>query len=431
MTAKLYSMTPYATQVKNPPARLFTSHSGWYNIRDMATQRITRYIFKEITIPTLLAMVIFSFVLVMGRLLQLVEMVVNKGVSLFEILSLFTHLLPTFFIIIIPFSLFLGILIGFGRLSSESEIIALKSSGVSLYVLTTPAILLGLVGTLVVGWLTISAQPKGRHTFDQKIFSLANSQITSTIRPGIFNNDFDDLVIYTKSIDEISGEMKEIFISDQRSGNSPVLIFAQQGQVYTDPKSLRMTLHLQTGSIHHRKLGSAKDSYLAARFGSYDLNLSLGQEGSSGNKRRKKYNRMTLSELKESIASQEDPRTINVMRTEIQERFSLAMVPLIFALLGVPLGIQSTRSGKGGGFAKALGITLLYYALLTTARTAGQDGLLPPYVAMWIPNILMLAGGIYLFMLHARERRLEWLARFSYRLDDAFTRILARKNRPS
>jgi len=422
-------MLPYEAQGKNPPARLFTSHSGWYNIRVMATPRITRYIFKEITIPTILAMVIFSFVLVMGRLLQLVEMVVNKGVSILDILSLFTHLLPTFFIIIIPFSLFLGILIGFGRLSSESEIIALKSSGVSLYSLTKPALFLGLIGTLMVGWLTVSAQPRGRHAFDQEIFTLANSQISSSIRPGIFNSEFDGLVIYTGQVDEMTGKMQDIFISDQRSGNSPVIIFAQQGQVYSDPETLRMTLHLQTGTIHRRKLEDNKEGYQAARFGSYDLNLSLNREGTPQAKHNKKYNRMTLDELNTVLNHQTDPRIHNIIHTEIQERFSLALAPFVFALLGVPLGIQSTRSGKGGGFAKALGITLLYYALITTARTAAQDGLLPPLISMWAPNVLLLGGGTYLFTLHARERRLEWLERLTYRIDDAFTRILARKNR--
>jgi len=397
----------------------------------MATPRITRYIFKEITVPSLLAMVIFSFVLVMGRLLQLVELVVNKGVSIIEILSLFTHLLPTFFIIIIPFSLFLGILIGFGRLSSESEIIALKSSGVSLYSLTKPAILLGILGTLLVGWMTVSAQPRGRYAFDQKIFNLANTQISSSIRPGIFNTEFDDLVIYTGAADEVTGEMRDIFISDQRSGGSPVLIFAQKGQVYSDPDSLRMTLHLQTGSIHHRKVGTDKDSYQTVRFGSYDINLSLNRDGEKKAKRTKKYNRMTLGEIKAALKQENDPRTANILRTEIQERFSLALAPLVFALLGVPLGIQSTRSGKGGGFAKSLGITLIYYALLTAARTAGQDGLLHPAVAMWAPNVLMLGAGSYLFSLYARERRIEWFDRLTFRIDDAFTRILARKNRNS
>ena len=395
----------------------------------MATPRISRYILKEITVPTLLAMVIFSFVLVMGRLLQLVELVVNKGISLFEILSLFSHLLPTFFIIIIPFSLFLGILIGFGRLSSESEIIALKSSGVSLYSLAKPAIVLGILGSLFVSWLTLSAQPRGRYAFDQKIFRLANTQISTSIRPGIFNTDFDDLVIYTASIDEASGQMRNVFISDRRSEDTPIIIFARSGQIYSDPESLRMTLRLQQGNIHRRKIESGKENYQTANFGSYDLNLSLDSSGGAGDKRPKKINRMTLSEIRASLPKQENSRVINAMQTEIQERFSLALAPLLFALLGVPLGIQATRSGKGGGFAKALGITLIYYAMLTTARTAGVDGILSAYISMWLPNILTLMAGLYLFNLQAREKRIEWLDRVAFVLDDAFTRILARKNR--
>ncbi len=397
----------------------------------MATRRITRYILKEITAPTLVAMVIFCFVLVMGRMLQLVELVVNKGVPLQELLSLFTHLLPTFFIIIIPFSLFLGILIGFGRLSSESEIIALKSGGISLYSMTWPVMILGICGTLLVCWLSVVEQPRGRHAFDQKIFRLANSQIGGSIRPGIFNSDFDNLVIYAGEIDETSGAMREVFIADSRSNSSPVIIFARNGKVLSDPDTLRMTLRLEQGNIHRRKLDSGTESYQAARFGTYDLNLSLDRENGNQTSRPKKINRMSFDELRTAIRQSGEEDSQNAMRTEIHERFALAFAPFVFALLGVPLGIQSTRSGKGGGFAKALGVTLLYYALLTTARTAGHDGLLPPVVAMWLPNLLLLTGGGYLFTLHAKERRLEWLDRLGYRIDDTFTRILARKNRPS
>jgi lipopolysaccharide export system permease protein len=396
----------------------------------MATARISRYVLKEITVPTIVAMVIFCFVLVMGRLLKLVELVVNKGVPILEILSLFTHLLPTFFIIIIPFSLFLGILIGFGRLSAESEIIALKSGGVSLFSLIKPVLLLGIIGSLLVGWLSVYAQPSGRHAFDQKIFRLANEQIGSSIRPGIFNTDFDNLIIYTGSLDEVTGEMRDVFISDNRSAQSPVIITASKGLVLSDPETLRMTLRLERGNIHRRKLEAGNENYQAARFGSYDLNLSLDKGSGAGTKRPKKINRMTFSEIQLALTKNHDTKTLNAMQTEIHERFSLSLAPLVFAILGVPLGIQSTRSGKGGGFAKALGITLIYYALLTTARTAGHDGLLPPFVAMWIPNGLMLSGGVYLFLLHARERRLEWLDRITYWIDDTFTRVLARKNRP-
>ena len=398
----------------------------------MATPRITRYIFKEITIPTLMSMVIFCFVLVMGRLLQLVELVVNKGVPVVEILSLFVHLLPTFFIIIVPFSLFLGILIGFGRLSSESEIIALKSSGVSLYSLTTPAIILGLIGTLVVAWLSVSAQPRGRHAFDQQIFRLANTQISTSIRPGIFNSEFDDLVIYTAHVNETTGEMRDLFISDSRAGTSPVVIFARTGQVYNDPESLRMTLRLNDGTIQRRDTRSGKESYQVAKFGIYDVNMSLGDEDKGAAARKtKKINRMSYTEIRSAMATSDDKAVVSAMQTELHERFSLAMAPLVFALLGVPLGIQSTRSGKGGGFAKALGITLVYYAMLTAARTAGSDGLLPAPLVMWAPNLVMMCGALYLFSLHARERRLEWLDRLAYSIDDTFTRILARKNRPS
>ncbi|MCF6178825.1 MAG: LptF/LptG family permease, partial [Geopsychrobacter sp.] len=168
----------------------------------MKTRRINRYIFFETLTPTLLGLIVFTFILIMGRLPSLTELVVNKGVPLFSIFKLFSYLLPTFLSITIPLSFLLGILLAFGRLSSDGEFIALKSTGISLYTLLIPILSFSLVCVLITAGLTLFGEPFGKAAFRDQIFTMASNRASIGIQGGVFNDSFDDLVIYAETMDD-------------------------------------------------------------------------------------------------------------------------------------------------------------------------------------------------------------------------------------
>src|ERR1700687_2618651 len=126
-------------------ARCIYKVSGFhYDPRSVRT--INRYILREISVPFALGLAVFTLILLIARILKLVEMVVNRGVPLLEVLKLFSYILPAFLEVTVPMALLLAVIVAFGRLSSDSEIVALKTSGVSLYQLTRPvAVFAGLV----------------------------------------------------------------------------------------------------------------------------------------------------------------------------------------------------------------------------------------------------------------------------------------------
>ena len=343
-------------------------------------------------------------------------------------LQLFVYLLPTFFIIIVPFSLFLGILLAFGRLSADSEVIALKASGISLYRLATPVVALGVIGCLLVAFLTLWAQPRGKWAFQQQLFSLVNSQTNATIQPQVFNTDFPGMLLFVEHVEEATGAMRQVFIADTRVAGPPVLILAASGRVVPDPRTLRLTLRLENGSLHRRGEHAREETYQVVQFARYDLNLGLDRSQEANPPQTKKRHRMTHAELLSGLAASSHPQERNAFLVELHERFSLAGAPFIFALLGIPLGIRSNRSGKGGGFAKALGVTLLYYALLTAARTVGEEGALPPALVVWAPNTLFLASAAWLFSMSAREKRIEWIDRTIERLEEILARVMRRRS---
>ena len=157
----------------------------------MSNPRINRYILREITIPMGLALSIFTFVLLMGRILKLVELVINKGVPPADIARLFLCLMPSFLIVTLPLSFLLGVMLGFGRLSSDREIMACKASGISLYQLAFPVILLALLTCLGNASLTLMIRPASETAFREQLFKISASRASIAIQPNVFNDSFD------------------------------------------------------------------------------------------------------------------------------------------------------------------------------------------------------------------------------------------------
>ena len=375
----------------------------------MPNLRIHRYILKEISLPALLSLLIFTFVLLMGRIPRLTELVINKGVPLGEMLQLFSYLLPTFFSITVPLSFLLGILLAFGRFSADSEFIALKACGISLYSLLKPVLILAFCCSLLTAWLTISVEPAGKSAFRGKLFEIASSRASVGIRAGVFNDDFDGIVLYAGGMDERRGIMQNVFISDEREGETSATILAQQGRFIPDPSNYSMTLQLNNGSIHRQPKGNNNSTYQLIGFSNYSINLDLGNQLAAAEGRHRSRGELSWSELQTAQRDSKSTKDLLRLAVEKHKRIAIAFAPLVFALVGVPLGLQSNRSGKGAGFALALAISLVYYLLLSIASTIAGKGMVPVAVALWLPNICFLCGGSYFLHRTAVERPLKLL----------------------
>lgn len=382
----------------------------------MSTTRIHRYIAREIAVPALLGLLIFTFVLLMGRILKLVELVVNKGVPLGEILQLFAYLMPAFLVITLPLAFLLGVLLGFGRLSADNEVVALRASGIPIYGMLRPVLLLAVVCSLITGWLTLYGEPAGQNAFRDQVFEIASSRANVGILPRVFNDEFDGLVLYAGDVDERQGEMRGVFISDERIGATPAVILASQGRVISDQEQRILTLRLENGTIHRRPVDKKADTYQVIGFTTYDINLNMGQQLTDGSGRQKKLREYPLPELWSKLQSSQTAQERRPVSVELHKRFALPLAPLVFALVGVPLGIRSHRSGKGGGFATALAIFMAYYICATFAETLALESAFPIVATLWAPNLLFLSAGLLLLRQAAKERSLPMLER----LTDAF-----------
>ncbi len=370
----------------------------------MLTKRIDRYIFREIATPTLLSLVIFTFVLVAGRTLKLAELVINNGVPLRDILLLLADLLPSFLSITLPLAILLGTLLAFSRLSADAEIVALKASGVSLFRLLRPALLLAICACLLTAALTLYLKPLGYTGFRAQIFKILTQRTSVGLQEHIFQTEFPGLVLYANHLDESSGQMDGVFISDQRVGSTPSTIVAESGHFISDSGRQTMTLQLGKGQIHRYLQDASQDTYQVVDFNHYAINLAVEQTGpGQGQQKIKELPLPALFRLSQS------PTSVAAgykARAELHQRFSMIPTPLLFVLLALPLGIQSNRSGKGGGFAIGLIVYLAYYMTVSFATTLVVEQHWPAALCLWTPPLLFLLVGAALFLQALRERRL-------------------------
>jgi len=387
----------------------------------MLIRRIQRYIAGEILAPTLLGVFIFTLVALMGRILRLAELVLNKGVPFGEIALLFACMMPQFLVLTLPLSFLMGILLAFGRLSADAEVIALKASGVSLWQMLKPALWLAVAISVITAALSLSVVPASNTAFRTKIFELLTQRATVGIRPQVFNADFDGLVLYATGLDDTSGGLNGVFISDQRLGKTPSIITARNGRLLSDPDDLILSLHLENGAIHRKSNRKGDETYQVINFSAYDINLDIGDQLPSGTTRKRKDSELSFPELYSAWQTEAEGKRHNQLAVEMLHRLTLPITPLFFALVGLPLGIQTTRSGRGGGFALGLLVFLVYYVLHSLSKTLAVDAGFSPLLVLLSPTVFTVAG--LLMLRHAlRERRFQLLDRTQEALHNFFIR---------
>ena len=370
---------------------------------------VDRYILKELVPPFFLGLVLFTFVLLLNRIFKLTDLIVSKGVPLLTVFKLIGNIMPSFLTLTIPMAVLLAALIAFGRLSTDSEVTALKATGFSLYRLMAPVAMLAVVAAIITAYFSIYLGPVKARNFKKDLFVLAKTRSFVTIEEEVFNDTFKNVVIYAQKTPS-PNEMEGVFISDERNPDEPYVIIAQKGALDIDPNSGYAYLRLSNGSIH--KKGLKRGSYQEITFDTNDLAINLYDKLFAGDEMKKSNREMTMKELLAESASQKDSGgNYYPAMTEYYKRFSIPLACLIFGMVGPPLGLYSRRSGKSSGMTVALVIFALYYLIMKGGENLAAGGGLPPIVAALAPNIVIGALGAYILTAAAREKNFDIVSR--------------------
>jgi lipopolysaccharide export system permease protein len=374
-----------------------------------------KYLFHEIWPTFLASLFVAVFIIIATRMLSITELIVNQGGRPGQIGKLVLYLLPDIIAFALPAVSLMAVVIAFLRLSADSEIIALKACGISLYQMMPAVVALSFAAFLCNLIISVYGSPWGNRSFKELLFQLAESKADLGIKERIFCEPFDNVVFYVTSYSSRDKIMRDVFVVDRRDPNVSNTIVAKEARIFMDPREKIITVHFLKGTIFivEKDLRSGR----TIQFNTYDLNIGLKDIMAALEKRRKRPKEMSIHELIQQTRG-ETPTGVNPHEflIELLERLSIPLGTFFMGIIGAPLGAQLRARGRTAGIGISLIVFLIYYVCFAAARSVCEAGTIPPQVGVWIPDIFLVLSSSYLLWRVAKERPIDIVPSFFLRL---------------
>lgn len=372
-------------------------------------RRLDWYLLREVLGPMFLGFMVYTFLLLLQFLFSSADMVIQRGLDLATVGRMLALVLPSSVVLTIPMSLLFGILIAVGRLSSDSELVAMRSCGISLLSLYRPVLLLS--GTLAVlnVWLMVDVLPHGNNRLQQLNLEILTTSVSKQVEPRVFYEEWDGKILYVFESPPGDPRWKGVFVANvDEHGLTNEVVVAEWGEVRVDNNGERVVLLLENATTHTANL-EQPGSYNVSHHARLETVL---EDGFTSNRRAKISASKSVREmdLAELLTRSRDPRSSpelrNLARVQLHKSFAIPAACLVFGLLALPLGFSNRRGGKASGFALSIGVLLVYWVMLSNGEEAARYGKLPAWFSMWMPNVLLTAIGIFLLVRRNRDKSL-------------------------
>ena len=298
---------------------------------------------------------------------------------------------PYVLIFTIPISVLSAVLLGFGRLSSDNEVTALRTSGISLCKMIFPVIICGFIVSLISVPLNDKILPQSEFAARKLIKTIAIKHPTALLEPGVFVKGFKNYVVFIHGVK--GNTLQDIRIYQPREDGPTRTIVAKRGEVIPLPDEDRIKLRLEDG-MADEVIADKPDEFYKLSFQEYHMTLDLDETvdvNSIGKKAREKSIKELLADIDEmkGIEGGDIP-----LRIEMHKKIALAFSNLVFVLMGIPLAITTHRREKFIGFALAMGLFLLYWGFMLGGIAFAIRGVIPPWMGVWSANIVLFVVGI-------------------------------------
>lgn len=354
---------------------------------------LRRYILGEVLSHALIGCALFTFILFMRDLGHILELLVRNSASFVDVMEVFLFTLPNSFTLTIPMAVLVGVLLGLSRLAADSEITAMRASGVGIWafvrivaIVAIGAWLLGLVNSLYIA-------PRATQALLDLENHLKNAQASYEVQPRVFYEDFKNYAVYVQDVRAGSGAAywHRIFLADLSDPIAPKVTTAESATVLNgEDQTLRM--RLRNGSQHETSSSNPAE-YKISTFADTDLPLQLGENtGVRKGRNEAPIYAMSTQELWQR-GHQKGGRWYLI---ELHKRFAYPAACLVLMLVGVPLGVSSKRGGKSAGFILTIILVFVYYFLSSTGVALGRQNKLPAFVGVWLANVLFAVCGTIL-----------------------------------
>jgi lipopolysaccharide export system permease protein len=359
---------------------------------------IDRYVTRQLVVNLLFAIIVLSFVLVIGNIFRkLLPLLVNHDLPVEYLIGFVAYVLPFSLIFTIPWGLLTAVLLVFGRLSADNELIALRSNGVSIARICIPLVIIAMLCTAASVWLNVQIAPAAQEEMRSTVFNLATRNPMALFGSDQIIDQFPGHKIYVGKKD--GNKLENIIVFEINDESMPMRVtYARTGDLEADLPNKRILMRL-FGARYQQRDEYAPYDLLRMRDGisvvEGTLPISL-DELYEKEKRRASRSMLSLEQLLEQLKN-DDPKMRSSSRTEINKRFSFPLACIVFALVGVPLGITTHRRETSFGFAVSLVIGVFYFLFIILADTLRANAKLHPELLVWFPNVLFLGIGFWLF----------------------------------
>jgi lipopolysaccharide export system permease protein len=372
-------------------------------IRQFRRMRIlTRYILGEVVSHALIGAAVFTFVLFTRDLGRILELVVRNSAPLPSIAEIFFFTVPVALTYTIPMGVLVGILIGLSRLAADSEITAMRASGIGVWTFLRIVSVFVVVAWLLALGNSVYLAPRSLAALGQLQNRLKGAQASFEVQPRVFYEGFPKIVLYVQDVKAASGAAlwKGVFLADLSDPLSPRISLAREGLLVSQgPDTL--DLHLTNGSTHEADPKNP-DRYQISTFQTTDIPMQVPAAQSTQGQEPISMGEMRVSDLLQATRTG-DPVTRRWTEIEFHRRFSLPTACIVLALVGIPLGLSSKRGGKSSGFVLTILLVFLYYSISLIGVSLARQGRLSPTSGVWLADAAFLMGGV--FLLWQSERR--------------------------
>jgi lipopolysaccharide export system permease protein len=341
----------------------------------------------------------FVVIMLAQNLAQRLPALVAVGFSWADVFRLMGSLMPLVMAYSIPVGFLFGVLAAVARQSSDAELTAMRACGLGVGAVLGPALALGALVSVTTGLLMVHGEPAARREMRSVLTEVASRG--GLLEPGRFRA-IGPRVVYVQARDRENG-LRRILVADRSDPKRPFLIFAQRGRFHFDSGTTTIRLELERGDVHFETRDAEHHQRIVFDRFDYAIDATaLFERGGSTRPRE-----MTFAELRETIAdadrgtldaAERGGRDPNDFRAQYHRRLALPFAPLLFAVLGVGLGVRRTRTARSWGFLACAILTAAYYTLLSFGEFLGESGRLPSALALWLPNaVFAVAAGLLLW----------------------------------
>jgi lipopolysaccharide export system permease protein len=336
--------------------------------------------------------VVFIGIMLMFQGLKLAEFALIHGVGSKTLGEILLYMIVSILPALLPMSLLFSVLLTYSRMSSESEIVAFKASGLSPYVILLPGLVLGLIISAMTSQLTFELAPWGNRQFEVLVSKLTNTKAGVALREGTFMEGFFDMVVYANKINPDTGILSKVFIFDERQ-NPPLTIISKKGQMLqkNDFTGNEVKLTLENGAIHRKTTTHTKiefEKFFITLNENYNLQI-----------KEKTMASMTLKEIVDKSVTPNTPeKEKKNLDIEFHKRWVLTILPFLMSFLGSIFGFTTNHRGsKSSGFVVCVGLIVAYWILFVIAESSAAQSKLPVAYVMWFPNLFFLILGLIAF----------------------------------